>query len=321
MGRDAGRRLLLRRFLEAYWLRPENAFWMTLRSMALERCAFDGPSLDLSCGDGIFSFLHAGGRFDPAFDVFQAAGNLDRVTSEHADMFDAPAPGYAPPIIARPDRMIDIGIDLKPAMLEKAAALGFYGRLIHHDNNEPLPLEDGSLATVYSNSVYWVREIDRLLAELARVTGPVGRVILHVKLAHMRNYTLEAHRDALGDRFLEIIGRGRMACWPSLATRAEWERRFARAGLAVELATPFATRTHAHLWDVGLRPIAPLLVRMANALTPQTRAAVKQDWVALLEELLTPICREDFELVGGEGGRVAASDGGPAEVQYVLRRR
>ena len=74
-----------------------------------------------------------------------------------------------------------------------------------------------------------------------------------------------------------------------------------------------ATRTHAHLWDVGLRPIAPLLVRMANELTPATRREIKQDWIALFQELLEPVCRLDFDLFADESE--------PAEMQYVLQPR
>ena len=53
---------LLRRFLQAYWLRPENAMWMTIRSMVLSELLLDSPAIDVCCGDGVFSFLHAGGR-------------------------------------------------------------------------------------------------------------------------------------------------------------------------------------------------------------------------------------------------------------------
>ena len=303
-------RARLDRFLNAYWLRPENALWMTLRSLALSRCALRPPVLDVACGDGVFSFLHAGGSFALEFDVFSAVGHLDRVTRENADMFDAAPTDYRPSITCQPAWRIALGTDLKPALLQKAAALGFYDRLIRHDCNTPLPLADASFATVYCNSAYWVRQVDQLLSELRRVVRPDGKVVLHVKLAALRDYTLQRFRDQLGPRFLNIIDRGRLACWPALATRREWEARFARAGLHVVEARPFVTRTHAHLWDIGLRPIAPLLVRMANGLSPRTRAEIKRDWLALLQELLLPLCREDCDLFPGRSE--------PAEVQYVL---
>ncbi len=301
---------LLRRFLNAYWLRPENAFWMTLRSLALFTARWRAPSIDVSCGDGLFSFIHAGGELDAAFDVFASVASLDRVTHDHADMFDFAAPQYAPPVTRQPGWKIEVGTDLKDAMLAKASALGLYERLIRHDSNERLPLPDASFETVYCNSAYWVENIDGFLADLARVTSPTGRVVLHVKLDSMKRYTLQPWREALGEDFLRIIGRGRFDCWPTLASRSQWERRFQAAGLHIADARPFATPTHSRLWDVGLRPIAPLLARMANALTAQTRAAIKRDWVDLFCELLDPITREDFDL--------ADTGDEPAEMQYVL---
>ncbi|MEK6797529.1 MAG: class I SAM-dependent methyltransferase [Planctomycetota bacterium] len=302
--------LLLRQFLEAYWLRPENALWMTLRSRTLARQKLNSPSLDVSCGDGVFMFLHCGGVLDSNFDVFADVRPLDRDRDERDDMFDHLSDRYAPGIVAPPSRRIDAGTDWKKTLLAKADRLGLYEKLIHHDNEEPLPFPAESFATIYCNAAYWVRHIDGFLSELRRVVRPDGRVILQVKLDHIRRYTLEAFESQLGRRFLEIIGRGRADCWPTLASRPEWEARFQWAGLRIQEATPFVTRTHAHVWDVGLRPIAPLLVRMVNELTPAPREAIKKDWIDLFCELLAPLCRPDFDLF--------ASPDEPAEIQYVL---
>ena len=301
---------LLYRFLEAYWLRPENAFWMTLRSTTLARCPLEPPAIDLSCGDGVFIFLHAGGVFDPSFDVFTAVTALDQVRDEHRDMFDFVDESYDPPIVTPPATALDVGTDLKPALLAKARRLGVYHRLVEHDNNTPLPFDDGAFQTVYTNSAYWVENIAGFLAELRRITRPGGRIILQVKLDSLRRYNLTAHRNLLGDRFLDIIGRGRVECWPSLTGRDTWEDRFAAAGLSIESVTPFVTRTHAHVWDIGLRPLAPLLVKMANALTPATRAAIKQEWVDLFSDLLTPLCNPTLDLFPPHSP--------PAELQYLL---
>ncbi len=302
----------LRKFLQAYWLRPENALWMTLRSLTLSTAPFRRPAIDVSCGDGVFSFLHFGGALDPAFDVFTSVCALNRRPGDPTDMFDYVADDYRPPIESRPKEKIDVGTDCKATMLAKAERLRFYDRLVEHDNNRPLPFDDGTFATVYCNAAYWVENINGFVAELRRITASSGRIILHVKLDAMRDYTLDRYEDVLGSRFLEILGRNRFDCWPTLTDRATWESRFASAGLTIEQSRPFVTRTHAHLWDVGLRPIAPLLIRMANALTPATRAQIKRDWVALLEELLTPLADPMLNLFGNHAEA--------AEVQYVLGR-
>ncbi len=307
------RRERLRSFLEAYWLRPENALWMTLRSLTLASCPLPEPSADLACGDGVFTFLHHGGRFAEAFDVFCAVGHLDQVVSRNADMFDAAGDGYFPVIARRAARRIGLGADLKAELLKKAARLELYDELIRCDANEPLPLADQSLASVYCNSAYWIGRIERFLRELHRVVRAGGQIVLHVKLSDMHAWTLERFERQLGRRFLDIIDRGRWGCWPTVAPRAEWERRFARAGLEIVDVRPLASSTHAHVWDVGLRPLAPLLVRLANGVSPADRLAIKRDWVALMLELAEPLCRCDLDLV--EDGAA------PAELQYVLTPR
>jgi len=301
----------LRRFLNCYWLRPENAFWMVLRSQVLSPFAFVSPSIDISCGDGVFAFLHAGGAFDLSFDVFTSVGRLDEVRDAHADMFDHVDERYRPAIAAQARWTIDVGTDHKRALLDKASRLGVYRRLTQHDNNDPLPFSDGAFATVYSNSIYWVANINPFLREIRRIVAPGGRVLLEVKLDSIRRYTLAGYRGILGDRWLDIVGRGRIESWPSLGGRTTWEKRFAVARLRVEQAIPFITRTHAHIWDIGLRPIAPLLIRMANALTPETRRQIKAEWIDLMVELLLPFTRPDVDLFPGPNE--------PAEMLYVLK--
>lgn len=300
---------LLRRFIQAYWLRPENALWMTLRSLTLSREAMKHPSVDMSCGDGIFSFLHMGGELDAQFDVFRSVTPLSAKGPRPADMFDHVKADYAPPVTRPPVSKIDVGEDCKESMLAKAATLNFYEKLVRHDNNTPLPFRDAEFQTVYCNSAYWVDRIDAFLAELRRVTRPGGRVILQVKLESMKRFTLEAHRGLLGDRFLEVIG-SRFESWPTLADRATWERRFTSAGWTIESATPFVTGAHARLWDVGLRPLAPLLIRMADGLDPANRKSIKTDWVNLMLDILEPLC--DPALAFGPADRE------PVEMQYVL---
>jgi len=298
--------------MQAYWLRPENAFWMCLRSETLARVPWEPPGIDLCCGDGVFSFLHHGGEFAPAFDVFSTVSKLDQVRTEHADMFDHYDEQYAPRVIVPSPVMLEVGTDFKPALLAKARHLQSYEQLLEHDANEHLPLPDGSFQTMYCNAAYWVANVECFLLELARVLKPGGRIVLQVKLDSLREYNLQRYEAFLGGRVLDIIGRGRAATWPALADRSTWERRFATAGLDVVSVTPFITRTHAHVWDVGLRPFAPLLTRMANGLSSQTRADVKSEWVDLCCELLEPLCAPDLDLFN--------SPSEPGELQYVLTR-
>ncbi len=74
-------------FLSVFWLRPETALWRSIDTLAMRDFEFLEPSLDLGCGDGIFSFVRAGGCFDITFDAFQAVGKLDHFFDK-VDIFD-----------------------------------------------------------------------------------------------------------------------------------------------------------------------------------------------------------------------------------------
>ena len=63
--------------LNAFGLRPETAMWREIDICAMRSFEFSSPSLDLGCGDGLFSFIRAGVCFDLSFDAFSAIGSLD----------------------------------------------------------------------------------------------------------------------------------------------------------------------------------------------------------------------------------------------------
>lgn len=97
---------------------PRMRFGIKLDVIALEGMEIKQPSLDLSCGDGIFSFLLAGGRFGRNFDIFQGAGNLGDFY-DNTDIYDASPQSYYPTITERPEYNITVGTDWKPNLLEK----------------------------------------------------------------------------------------------------------------------------------------------------------------------------------------------------------
>ena len=63
--------------MNAFWLRPETAMWREIDIRAMRSFKFSSPSFDLGCGDGLFSFIRAGGCFDWSFDAFPDIGSLD----------------------------------------------------------------------------------------------------------------------------------------------------------------------------------------------------------------------------------------------------
>lgn len=118
----------LEALLDVFWLRPETALWRELDIRAMKSFDFNSHSLDIGCGDGLFSFIRAGGRFDPGFDAFRAMTGLDRFF-DNVDVFDA-FDGQVNPVVAElPEYRIGCGFDHKKNLLNKAGQLGLYASL------------------------------------------------------------------------------------------------------------------------------------------------------------------------------------------------
>jgi SAM-dependent methyltransferase len=308
---DNGEHASLKQFLNVYWLRPENALWRALNCYAIRDVEFDEPSLDLSCGDGIFSFLRAGGKFDTDFDIFQGTDYLDSFF-ENEDIYNSVPDGYSPTVTKEPEYQVTVGTDWKEALLEKADRLDMYRELKQHDNNNPLPFEDDRFKTIFSNSAYWIENIDLHLSEINRVLHPDGKAILVLKTPAVHQFleTLQAdYGELLGDELIDILDRGRRNNKQHLHDREGWTNKLQEAGFDVVDCRTSVTSLHAGLWDIGLRPVSPHLIKMAYSLEQERRTEIKEDWLDTWWDLLKPICDTSVGL---------DQHGDPPELIYIL---
>ena len=285
--------------LNASWLRPENVVWDTVASSVIRGQAFTRPTLDLGSGNGIFSFLTAGGRFEAEFDWFLQA-EPERVAGP-ADLYDVSPRVLAPAIRRAPDYRIDVALDHKRGLLEQAAVLDLYERTVEHDAAEPLPFADGAFATVFSNILYWLDEPQRVLKECARVLAPGGRAVFCVPDPAF--YTLcESYRwRETGSEWLRLLNGGRDGCMHWTATQETFERWAADAGLRVIRHHSYLHQRTLALWDTGLRPLSRPLIALVNNLPDQRRAAVKQEWMAAVRPLLLALLEEEGRATGCGG--------------------
>ena len=275
----------LRMLLMLDWLRPERAIMRLFKTIYLEKIDFRSPSLDLSCGDGSLMFLHFGGRFEDNFDHFLATSANQFSHDKFVDIYDV-KPDLKPKIKFPPNRVIDFGTDWKEEVLSKARDLGVYGELIYHDNNQlPLPFGDSSLATVFSNAIYWIDEMENAMKDIHRILQPGGQIILQVMTPNFLG-TLDRLDGILSDRAINILDRNRRATMPSPRSYSEWENITKKAGFhEVALESMFPNEFLIDIWNVGLRPISHLLIQMADELDLDRRRRIKKEWVDIFHTL------------------------------------
>lgn len=296
---------MLRNFLNIYWLRPETALWRTLDVEAMKGFQFASPSLDLGCGDGCFSFLRAGGTFTESFDVFMQVGNLERFF-DNADVYDYfKEPEYKEGgyVCQPPSYLIDVGLDHKANLLNKAKKLNLYRGLVEADANQGLPFEDESFQSVFSNIIYWLNNPPAVFREISRILKKGGMCCVMlpgpVYLDSSFYYTLYLQGKRKEFAFLKQIDRGRITDNLKIVNTCDrWREIIEAAGLKVEACVPHLSKILLQIWDIGLRPLFPLLKKMTSQIEPSALLKIKREWVNLFETLGAPIVQNDTLLAG-----------------------
>jgi SAM-dependent methyltransferase len=290
--------------LSVFWLRPETALWREIDIQAMKGFQFESPSLDLGCGDGLFSFLRAGGRFSPEFDAFQVVSGLDGFFN-NVDVFDAYDESLMPGILKKAAYGIDFAFDHKENLLKKASHLGLYGVSKIGDANKPLPFESGSIRTVFSNIVYWLDNPQAVFLEVSRILCTGGRACFMLPNRTLPEFSFfrRLYYDTKDPKwaFLEKLDRGRFDDnIRQSRSPSEWEQMFAQSGLHVVGHRRHLSKTVIQMWDVGLRPLFPVLKRMTAKLSPDDLLDIKAEWIDILKQFLEPIANMDADLCQGE---------------------
>jgi SAM-dependent methyltransferase len=278
----------LRELLNVFWLRPETAMWRACDIQAMAPFNFTSPSLDLGCGDGIFSFVRAGGQLGGDFDAFRSMGNLDKFF-QNADVFD------------HYNHEIDVGFDHKRALLNKAEELGLYSELRLGDGNGALPFVDKSFRTVFSNIVYWLNDPAFSLGEIRRILVTGGQACLLLPDSTLPDFSFyNRYYKRSGDQrfqFLDLLDRGRLSDNIKHGkSDKEWRALFEAAGLSVASHVQHLSGTIVQIWDVGLRPLFPVLKKMTDRIESSELLPLKREWIEICHSFVAPLVALDADL-------------------------
>ena len=275
-----------RKFLNFYWLRPENALLLAIRAEKYRNTSkFMGESnIDVSCGDGVFSFITMGGELSSDSDMFRGI-NVNRERHGNYDAFDYYNDSYFVNVIKKPEFNYSLGTDWKPNLIKKAGLLSYYDELMVHDNNNSLSIKSDSVDYIYSNSFYWVENYKKHLNDLVRLLKAGGHLVLEVKTSSIKKYISKEYSPLMGDKFHSIIDAGRMSSWKGLISMDEYDKLFSDLDVEIISKEPVYGGPIMKIWDVGLRPLFKPLSKMANNLDEISRQEIKLDWCETIYDL------------------------------------
>ena len=281
---------IAKRFMSLYWLRPENGLLTYFKSQCFSHLPPKSPSLDISCGDGLFMLLHLGGELDDKTDYFNATKANEFNHNNQIDIFDTSDPNYFPKVITAPQHQINHGTDWKDNLLAKSAKLNLYENLHLHDNNSvPFPFKENFFEWIYSNSIYWTPNISSVLKDIKRMLTETGKVILGIATPYFVN-TLNELENHLEPRAMKILDRDRRNSYKGMNTFEEWNELIENSGLSIDsVSSVYPNRYIMDIWNIGLRPFNHLLVKMADQIDERTYLQIKQEWVEICIDLSSSI--------------------------------
>ena len=159
--------------------------------------------------------------------------------------------------------------------------------------NNPLPFQDGSFQTVFSNILYWLDSFDASLKEIRRVLRPAGRAFLCLQDHKFKDYCLSYRWRELNSEVLRLLNRGRSEshCWT--ISYKELLGRAATLGFKVVHHAYYVSPLTLKAWDIGLRPLSPVLIKMVNKLTEADRLSIKSEWIETLRTFLVELYELD----------------------------
>ncbi len=287
---------VLKKFLNLYWIRPETAFWRTLDVLQMKSIKFKKPILDIGCGDGSFSFTNFGGKVDSSFDVYRTINDTSGFFSG-VDIHDQNK-SVKPKIIQKAKKKDRCWIRLEKNLLTKANQFKMYQKLIQHDSNEKLPFDDNTFETIFSNTFYWLNDIESVLKESRRICSRSGKIIIFVPDKKFKDSLIYNHFLKEGHIWAKILDRGIFNNVKHCYSLSKWKSIFSKSGLEVDYHSNYATKNLTKIWSIGMRPYSPFIIEMANKLKLQDRTKIKNRVISELFPILRSYLEFEMSKVG-----------------------
>lgn len=289
--------------LLALWLRPESALWYSHMLSAAAQFGADRlptPSLEFGCMDGLNAHVLLGGAVTPDFDVFQEvkwSQESHKRTTLSDDYFDTLNEDFRGVDLGiTKERPFDYGVDWKLSHIEKAKRLRAHNQFVMLKDGTLGNLTDDSIGGIWAPNIYWMEEMPEILREFRRVLKRGGRVITICPDERLLKNMLFRFADIADAKWLASLDRGRYENASRHSRSSDgWRCLFSDAGLRVVRHEMFIPAIVGQIYEVGLRPLFPILMNMYERLSkgrPEDLVSLKRSWVDRLHVLLDPFVED-----------------------------
>lgn len=231
-----------------------------------------------------------GGELTSAYDVYL---NLKlKGFWNKKDIYNQSETPIPPRFISkRPRYSYTVGLDHKINLIKQASYLGAYQKTVLADANQSWPFRNNSFQNIFSNIGYWLSNPNFLFSELGRTLKSGGKAYLALQTPSLPKLCPSYRPNDFPNysQLLTLLNGGRSECSNWRLSLKELECLIRDNGFKLAYHRYYLTSVTLKIWDIGFRPLTPVLTKMANLLTSRKRVQLKKEWIELLNQLLNPV--------------------------------
>lgn len=287
-------------YLYMNWLRPEGVVWDTTAAQLFGKQLLNGAGdiLEIGIGNGYTSFMQLGGKFDPVYDWYYNVSPDG--FEQNKDIYDVTKiQSIEKFIIQRPKINLVAAIDHKQNLLNQVIQLGFVKNIVLHDANQPIETIEQQFDTITSNILYWLDDPLAAIRDWTTKCKENAKIVLCFPNPRFYEYcTSYTSESSLWIK----LNRGRKDCVAWCLDLDEFSKQVkAETDLKMVDSQTYLSRKTLEIWDVGLRPLSPALIKMANYLDSRQRLEIKKEWCDLCLPFAEELLENELHLGPKEG--------------------
>lgn len=165
-------------------------------------------------------------------------------------------------------------MDLKKNLLNVAQQLNVAKKLIAYDCNKDFKINE-KYSFIYSSIIYWLKNPKKSILKVSNLLKKDGIFMFTIP---NQNYFKYCKSYSKSGKFWNLINRGRKNTLQSTIVEQEFEKWLKRSNFDIVNKHKLLSEKTLNVWDFGLRPISPYLIKLTNIISSKTRFEVKKDW-------------------------------------------
>ena len=287
----------LEEFAYMEWLRPEVVVWHSIAEKLIgDELKNSEKIMEIGIGNGFFTFMALGGKFEKSFDHYFAV-DLNK-KDDNGDIYDCPSKVDLSQFINFfPIKKLQIALDIKQSTLDQVKLLELSLEHICQDANQNISFEN--IQTIYTNCIYWLKDTIFQLNRWCDKLPTNSKIILVFPNSSFYSYCRSYKQDS---KMWRLLNRGRADTLMWSMDFIDFEKEINKIGFRVIDYKRYLSKLTLQIDDIGLRPISPHLIKMANSLSPELRFEIKLDWVSSIMPILNELLDNELEKGPKEGG-------------------